>query len=203
MDEVTSALAATIGARIKRERQERRWTLDQLAQVAGVSRRMVVNVEQGAANPSVGTLLRISDALGIGLPALVAPAEPRPLTAVLAGEGAVLWTGPRGGRGELVAGTAPPDVLELWDWHLGVGDWHVSEAHSPGTQEVVHVLAGTVRIGVEEQSVTLATGDAVAFPGDVEHSYTNAGTEPARFSLTVFEPGVGASRHADHETKES
>ena len=32
---------------------------------------MVVNVEQGTANPSVGTLLRISDALGIGLPALV------------------------------------------------------------------------------------------------------------------------------------
>ena len=34
---------------------------------------MVVSVEQGAVNPSVGTLLRLSDALGIGLPALVAP----------------------------------------------------------------------------------------------------------------------------------
>jgi hypothetical protein len=32
---------------------------------------MVVDVEQGAANPSVGTRLKISDALGIGLPALV------------------------------------------------------------------------------------------------------------------------------------
>ena len=32
---------------------------------------MVVNVEQGTVNPSVGTLLRISDALGVGLPALV------------------------------------------------------------------------------------------------------------------------------------
>ena len=57
-------------------RQSRRWTLDQLAGAAGVSRRMVVNVEQGAANPSVGTLLRISDALGVGLPSLVE--HPRP-----------------------------------------------------------------------------------------------------------------------------
>ena len=41
------------------------------------------------------------------------------------------------------------------------------------------------------QSVTLEAGDAVAFPGDVAHSYANPGTQPARFSLAVFEPGVG------------
>ena len=73
MDESTTSLALAIGARVKQERQSRGWTLDQLAESAGVSRRMVVNVEQGAANPSVGTLLRISDALGVGLPALVEP----------------------------------------------------------------------------------------------------------------------------------
>ena len=78
MDEGTAALALAIGARVRQERQSRRWTLDQLAEAAGVSRRMVVNVEQGAANPSVGTLLRISDALGVGLPALVERPGPRP-----------------------------------------------------------------------------------------------------------------------------
>src|SRR4029077_11726750 len=78
MDEDTAALAAAIGGRVRQERQSRRWTLDQLADAAGVSRRMVVNVEQGAANPSVGTLLRISHALGVGLPALVERPSPRP-----------------------------------------------------------------------------------------------------------------------------
>ena len=34
---------------------------------------MAVSVEQGAVNPSVGTLLRLSAALGVGLPALVEP----------------------------------------------------------------------------------------------------------------------------------
>jgi transcriptional regulator with XRE-family HTH domain len=71
-----AALAAAIGARVRLARQARRWTLDRLAETAGVSRRMLVNVEQGVANPSVGTLRKLGDALGIGLPALVEPPEP-------------------------------------------------------------------------------------------------------------------------------
>ena len=71
MDEVTASLAVTIGGRVREGRRSRGWSLDRLAEVAGVSRRMVVNVEQGVVNPSVGTLLRLSDALGMGLPALV------------------------------------------------------------------------------------------------------------------------------------
>src|SRR5881628_1096957 len=126
MDDSTAPLAAAIGARVRAERQARQWTLDRLAEAAGVSRRMVVNVEQGAANPSVGTLLRISDALGIGLPALVESAPPREVRVTRQGAGAVLWTGQFGGRGVLVSGTEPPDVVELWDWTLGPGDRHVS-----------------------------------------------------------------------------
>ena len=109
MDEGTAALASTIGERVREQRRARRWTLDELADAAGVSRRMVVNVEQGAANPSVGTLLRISDALGIGLPSLVASPRRKPLKVTRQGDGAVLWSSDRGGRGILVAGTAPPD----------------------------------------------------------------------------------------------
>ncbi|WP_369827925.1 helix-turn-helix domain-containing protein [Cryobacterium sp. M96] len=73
MEKSAAELATAIGVRVKHERQQRRWTLDQLAEGTGVSRRMLVNIEQGAANPSVGTLLRISGALGVGLPDLVEP----------------------------------------------------------------------------------------------------------------------------------
>jgi transcriptional regulator with XRE-family HTH domain len=193
MDESTSSLASAIGVRVRQERQARRWTLDQLAEAAGVSRRMVVNVEQGAANPSVGTLLRISDALGVGLPALVEPPQPKPVKVTRSGEGAALWTGEFGGSGVLVAGTEPPDVLELWDWTLAPGDLHVSEAHTNGTRELLQVHQGTITLEVAAQTHALDAGDAVAFPGDVAHSYANPGTESARFSLAVFEPGVGST----------
>ena len=98
MDTDTASLARVIGSRVRAERQSRRWTLDQLAEAAGTSRRSVINVEQGAANPSVGILLKLSDALGIGLPTLVAPLEPKPLSVTRAGEAAVLWSGEFGGR---------------------------------------------------------------------------------------------------------
>jgi transcriptional regulator with XRE-family HTH domain len=185
-------MALTIGARVRRERQSRRWTLDQLAEAAGVSRRMVINVEQGAANPSVGTLLRISDALGVGLPALVERPTPTAVKVTRHGDGAVLWESESGGRGVLVAGTGPPDVVELWDWTLGPGDHHVSESHSPGTKELVQVQHGTILIQVDDQPVTLHAGDAVTFPGTAAHSYANPAAEPARFTLAVFEPGVGS-----------
>ncbi|SEJ54693.1 transcriptional regulator, XRE family with cupin sensor [Arthrobacter sp. yr096] len=200
MDESTTTLSLAIGARVKQERQHRGWTLDQLAEAAGVSRRMIVNVEQGAANPSVGTLLRISDALGVGLPALVEPPRPKPIKVTRSGEGAELWSSDQGGRGLLVAGTESPDVVELWDWTLGPGDHHGSEAHAAGTKELLQVQEGAVTVEAGEQVITLEAGDAMTFPGDIPHSYANLGTGPARFILAVFEPGVGSGHRQDTVT---
>ncbi|RNE67378.1 helix-turn-helix domain-containing protein [Cryobacterium tepidiphilum] len=192
MDRTATALAEAIGARIKNERQARRWTLDRLAEVAGLSRRTVVAMEQGAANPSVGSLLRISDALGIGLPALVEPPSLKPVKVTRRGEGATLWRSGSGGCGVLVAGTEPPDVVELWDWTLAGGDRHDSEAHAAGTRELIQVQEGCLLIEAAGQSVTLEAGDAMGFPGDAAHAYINPGQASARFSLVVFEPGVGS-----------
>ena len=190
-------LATAIGLRVKQERQSRRWTLDQLARAAGVSRRALVNVEQGATNPSVGTLLRLSDVLGVGLPALVETPAPRSVMVTRRGEGAALWTSEAGGRGVLVAGTQPPDVVELWDWTLGPADRYASDAHAPGTRELVQVRQGTIKIETGDQVVTLTVGDAVAFPGDVAHAYANPNNRSARFTMSVFEPGVGAAARTE------
>ena len=191
MDDQAAALAVAVGARVRRERQDRRWTLDRLAEASGLSRRMVVNVEQGAVNPSVGTLLRLADALGLGLPALVEPPGATDVTLTRSGEGATLWTGEHGGRGVLVAGTRPPDVLELWDWTLAPGDARAAEAHATGTTELLHVLDGRVVLEVDGTTHELSPGDAASFPGDVPHAYRNGHDIPARFSLAVLEPGVG------------
>ncbi len=191
VDATTTALAAAIGGRVKLERQSRSLTLGQLAEAAGVSRRMVINVEQGAVNPSVGTLLRISDALGIGLPARGESPTPKPVPVTRSGEGAALWTSETGGRGTLVAGTESPDVVELWEWVMVPGDHHPSEPHSEGTKELLQVREGSLTVVVDGQPIVLGPGDALSFPGDVEHSYRNDGAERTRFTMAVLEPGVG------------
>ena len=197
MDVSAESLARAIGTRVKQQRKDRGWTLDQLAEYAGVSRRMLVNVEQGGVNPSVGTLLRLSDALGVGLPALVEPPASRAAKLTRSGQGAVLWTGGAGGQGVLVAGTEPPDVVELWDWTLAPGERHDSEAHSDGTRELLHVQDGAITVEVDGGRYDLAPGDALSFHGDAAHAYINSTDASARFSLTVFEPGVGAAHRTE------
>jgi transcriptional regulator with XRE-family HTH domain len=185
-----------IGERIRQHRTARGWTLDELADRSGVSRRMVINIEHGEGNPSIATLLRISDALGVGLPVLVDVERPRELTVTPAGQAPVLWRGPSGGQALLVAGTEPPDVVELWDWTLRPGEEHSSEAHTAGTRELLLILEGRVDLRVGEHTDRLEAGDSAAFAGDIAHGYaTPADAEmPARFALTVFQPDVGGRR---------
>ncbi len=143
---MTQAVAVNglIGERVRQHRTERGWTLDELSGRSGVSRRMLINIEHGEGNPSIATLLRLSDALGVGLPVLVDVERPLELTVTVAGQAPELWRGPSGGRALLVAGTEPPNVVELWDWTLHPGEEHRTEAHSAGTRELLLVLDGQV-----------------------------------------------------------
>jgi transcriptional regulator with XRE-family HTH domain len=195
---MTQAVAVNelIGERVRRHRTTRGWTLDELADRSGVSRRMLITIEHGDGNPSIATLLRISDALGVGLPVLVDVERPRALTVTAAGQAPVLWRGPAGGQALLVAGTEPPDVVELWDWSLRPGEEHSTEAHSAGTRELLLVLEGCVDLRVGEHTDRLEVGDSATFAGDVAHGYSTPAdaASSARFALTVFQPKVGGGR---------
>jgi transcriptional regulator with XRE-family HTH domain len=185
-----------IGKRIRRSRTTHGWTLDELAERSGVSRRMVISIEHGEGNPSIATLLRISDALGVGLPVLVDVERSGALTVTAAGQAPVLWRGPHGGQALLVAGTEPPDVVELWDWILRPGEEHSSEPHSAGTRQLLLVLDGQVDLRVGDRTDRLEAGDSAAFAGDVAHGYATPADAPAsaRFALTVFQPHLNGGR---------
>jgi DNA-binding XRE family transcriptional regulator len=190
-----AALAATIGARVRSQRQLHDWTLDELAQRSGVSRRMLVNVEQGTTNPSIATLLRLSDSLRIGLPALVDADTGQAMRVRRSSEMPPMWTSPNGGHAVMVAGTQAPDVVELWDWTLGPGDIHTSEAHVRGTRELIAVVQGSLRLCVGDREELLKTGDSATFDADTDHAYVNPSKQrKTRFALTVLEPSVGKER---------
>ena len=61
------------------------------------------------------------------------------------------------------------------------------------------VLDGVVRLEASNERETLHAGDTAAFPGDQPHCYAAAtGSDlPARFALSVFQPGVGVTALPD------
>ncbi|GAB3906132.1 hypothetical protein GCM10027612_76890 [Microbispora bryophytorum subsp. camponoti] len=70
-----ATITAAIAANVRGQRAHRGMTLDELAARSNVSRGMLIQVEQGRTNPSVNTLSRIADALGVTLARLVEVAD--------------------------------------------------------------------------------------------------------------------------------
>jgi transcriptional regulator with XRE-family HTH domain len=73
VDDPTPAIAA----RLREERKARDWSLDELAERAGVSKAMISKIERGEASPTAALLGKLSGAFGLTLSALLARAEER------------------------------------------------------------------------------------------------------------------------------
>lgn len=181
-----------VAADVRRRRQERRWTLDVAAARLGVSRRLLVQLEAGEANPSLSTLLSIAAGFDISLVELLA-GDAKPAITVQANNATapVLWTGAHGGEARLLVGSDP---LELWQWSLEPGDERGSDAHRPNSREVMLVTAGavTLRVGAADP-VVVRRGQSALLRADEPHTYRNDGTAQARFVLAVHEPTGGRS----------
>ncbi len=183
-----SKFAKLVGRRVKEARVEGRLTLDDLAEKSGVSRRTIVSIEQGTTNVSIKMMLRISTSLGVGLASLLAEPSSNALGVIRSSAQSASWVGEKGGAALLVASTDAPEIFELWDWSLGPGDRYVSEAHSEGTHELIHVISGPLTLEVEGVVEHLETGDSASFSGTKLHSYSNSSGKLVRFSLSVLQP---------------
>ncbi len=64
-----------IAARIRAERERRRWTLAQLADASGVSRAMINRIERGESSPTAVVLGKLSAAFQLSVSSLLALAE--------------------------------------------------------------------------------------------------------------------------------
>lgn len=122
-------LTAAIANNVRAQRAHRGLTLDELAVRSGVSRGMLVQVEQGRTNPSVSTLARIADALGVTVARLVEVNDTPVVRVVPAAEVVTFSHGQ--GSARLLVGTDAPAILELWDWRLAPGEHHDGDAHPP------------------------------------------------------------------------
>ncbi|SDK16364.1 Helix-turn-helix [Nonomuraea jiangxiensis] len=175
-----------IATNVRAHRAHRGLTLDALAARSGVSRGMLVQVEQGRTNPSVSTLTRIASALGVTVARLVEVSDVPVVRVVSKADVVTFHQGDVQAR--LLVGADMPLILELWDWRLAPGEHHDGDAHPAGTREMVTVLAGELTLTVYGRAYTVGQDDAALFTADRPHRYANLGSEDLRFVMVVAEP---------------
>ena len=177
----------SVASTIKRLRKSRHLSLETLAQMSGVSRSMLSQIERDATNPTVATLWRITTALGVSI-------------------GEALGTQPHGADLDVVPGHALP-LIGSADGLLtlrvlgpmstaGSHEWYElsadpkgrldSKPHAPGTSEHIFVTAGTLTVTSGDTERVVKAGELVRYNADVPHSIRNAGSKPASAWLTVL-----------------
>ncbi len=185
-DEVGAAeLARHVAENLRHKRKVRGMSLDDLARSSGVSRAALSQVETCKTNPTVGLLWKI--AVGLGVPFADLIGEPKAGTSVLRrGDAQVLRSldGKLESRPLSPAGSSP--LCEVYELRLSARSKHVSEPHAAGTQEVLVVLSGALRLHVDGEPHDLLAGDSVSFPADRPHTYENPGSSEARYHNVIL-----------------
>lgn len=180
-------LIDVVSTRIRDRRKDRRLSLDRLAALAGVSKGMLVQIENGQANPSIATLCKVAAALGASVADLVQVSGPHPAEVLPAGAPRLLWRGPKGGSATLLVGSAGPDMLELWSWELRPGERYEGQAHPQGTEELLHVVHGRLALAFGEVSYLIERGGSAVAHTDRPHAYACEGKKPVQFTMVVAE----------------
>lgn len=180
-------IAQALASKIKNNRKISKLSLDELSRRAGVSKGMLVEIEKGSANPSIGILCKLSAALGLSVADLVNVSSEPAVHLVDAPEIPTLWHGPFGGTARLLAGTTGPDMIELWHWEMAPGERFDSDGHTTGTVELFHVEQGILTIGVDGDQWQVKAGQSLVARTDVPHHYANNAETLLRFTMTVAE----------------
>ncbi|MGV3526873.1 MAG: helix-turn-helix domain-containing protein [Candidatus Sericytochromatia bacterium] len=180
----TATLLQRIAHHVKKRRQDKNWTQQELASQSGVSRRMIALLEQAESNVSLATLDKIALALGTSLSQLISDEAPAPVQMIPAESMPVVWHNAQNEARFVVDGLTR-ERTEVWHWVMAPQGSYDAEADPAGTQELVYVLEGTLLLKLESGDYRLSSGDALRFPSDAPFRYQNLSDAPTRF-LKVF-----------------
>jgi len=179
-----------LGLRLRRTRKAARFTLDQTADRAGVTKGYLSKVERGQSTPSIAVISRLAEIYGVGLSEFFMPEGERKAISVLrAGElRAVNRSGTELGYryeiGDLSKANPRSDVFFLTLPCLEPGQTPPKFSH-PG-EEVLLVLEGQINFHYAGVELVLNEGDCIQFDAENEHCGYAGGRSQARaFVVTI------------------
>ena len=172
-----------IAINLKRLREERNLSLGQLADMAGVSKVMLSQLEKGASNPTVNTIWKITGALGLPYTSLLEPSETKTMhikkaeITELKEDGYHIFS---------YYAKNPDRPFELYQIEMDAGCVHSSIGHPVNSMEYIMVTEGTLILEVNEETYELETDDGFCFEASVRHTYKNSSNIKTKAVLMIF-----------------
>src|SRR5512135_2816590 len=169
------ALSVNVGGRLRELREARSTSMRALAARSGLSANALSMIERGRTSPSVSTLYKLADALGVPITEFFAPdTEKRNVLMIKADERTRVpfthgvWEGL---GGEKFSGRVEPFVLTLENGASSGPHPMVHTGH-----EFVYCLRGQLEYLVERDLFELGPGDSLLFAAQLHHRWRNPGS---------------------------
>ncbi len=175
MSTQSEALSVNVGARLREMREARNTSMRALATRSGLSANALSMIERGRTSPSVSTLYKLADALGVPVTEFFAPGPNRQNAVLVKADARTrvpfshgLWEGL---GGENFTGRVQPFVLTL---ETGGSSGQHPMVHTG--HEFVFCLRGKLEYLVENKLYELEAGDSLLFAAQLSHRWRNPGS---------------------------
>lgn len=184
-----------LATRLRAEREDRGWTIAELAARSGVSRAMVSKVERAEASPTATLLGRLAAAFGLTLSQLFARVDATPGGRVLRRADQPAWHDPATGfrRRSLTPPSTPSGAapLELVWAELAPGGEvaYEPESYGPIADQQIVVLDGTLTLATDGTPLDVGPGDSYRFGPPAQVRFLNRGPDPCRYLVAVLRRG--------------
>jgi transcriptional regulator with XRE-family HTH domain len=176
-----------IGDRLRAARLSRSLTLDEVAQMTGLTKGFLSRIERDETSPSVATLVALCQVLSLPVGRLFEQPE---YELVHAADAPLVHLGTTGVDEQLLTprGQAAVSVLRSEVEPLGHGG---TQLHAMRCEvEVLYMIRGTLEVRFADHTETLRAGDTLTFPGKEPHTWRNPHKTQRALAIWVFIPAV-------------
>jgi transcriptional regulator with XRE-family HTH domain len=183
---VFERLSTNLAASLTYLREKKGFTQSALAEVAGIPRSTLANLEAGSGNPTLEVLYRVATGLNVPIEEIIS--APTAKCEVYKKEDLIT----KGGRRGITINKLLPDPIpgmEIDRITLKPSKKINGSPHRSGTREYLYCEKGSLTLWVEGEKYKLNQGDLATFSGDQKHSYHNHGSqECTAFSVVALPP---------------
>lgn len=180
-DDGEADIGRSLGPVLREARKRQHLTLQQVANRADLSVSYLSQIERNLLTPSVGTLKRIAQALGIATGELIAPdtGAGRAMVSILRRNQRRRVTFPQSSISyELLVPDFRRRASAMWLTAQPGGESGPEHTHEG--EDIVVVLQGQLTVEVAGQRHDLRAGDSICFNSELPHRWSNRGKQVAK-----------------------